>query len=554
MLAKWIPGLALCAALGWAGSARAQGYMFEPSSEGAMQWGDVTGDGVGESFMSIDTGSAAAATVCRQFLIPVFLPSEQCEPIAGSAGRFCQRALSFPSFFISRTICTTVNTPPMDWRMRQDTSSTINTTIASGAFEVVDASTVSAARDTTVAFGIPYNPRFARPEDFGNVCPAGSVLLSAAGFIPLGSTRLCVQTTTSPSLAQAGATVNALLNEIGTNLSAETVDINLPRAKTTLEQVLDFVVGVLACYVDADGITLECIGKAGHVTVPSLVKGLCPTVPNDAVFTQCAARGEQSTTGCAAIACIEALNSLGYPGCIDATAAAVPTGSRFLSRRVGSALCGLIWRRNHFYTAPITSFPKTICSQQSFPACSVDFVLDVLLRDARNQAPGVLQGRPIAGVARPLLTGPLPINSFDPGMLYYLGNSGIFDLGMIGLPSGNTSNPIFIDVDRSRSQRVQDRFALRSCDVAVTNIAQRDHLLEGKAVNCLYQDGILVKSIVVGTGAQTRNALANELAGPFLLGGAQDTLQERVREELIRITPPPPCVGRGCPPREIQDF
>jgi hypothetical protein len=153
------------------------GYMFEPSSESVMQWGDVTGDGAGENLISVDTIRAAATNVCRRFLIPIFLPSGQCEPVAG---RFCQRALGFPSFFISRTICTTVNTPPMDWRMRQDTSSTINTAILSGSYDVVDASTVSTARDTTVAFGIPFNPRFSRPEDSEGAAVAARVDLDQA--------------------------------------------------------------------------------------------------------------------------------------------------------------------------------------------------------------------------------------------------------------------------------------------------------------------------------------------------------------------------------------
>jgi hypothetical protein len=514
-----------------------------------MQWGDVTGDGVGENFMSIASGSAQAATVCRQFLIPVFLPELNCEPV-GAAGHFCQRSLVSPSFFIVRTICTTVNTPPMDGRMRQDTTGVLNRAILSGEYSVVDASTVSSARDTAVTFGIPGFARFARPEDFGNVCPTGTVQLSAAGFAALGSTRLCVETTTSPAIAQAGVTVNTLLSQIDASPSADTVDINLPRTRTTLEEVLGILLAVLSCRVDLDGITLECISNRGLVTVAGLIKGLCPTKPDENRFAQCQGRGEQSSAGCAAIACIEALDSLPFLECVAKTSEIVPSMNPITRVHAATIACALIRRRDHYYTVPRSSVPTAICTRgPGTQSCSLDFVLDVLLSDARNQAPGVLQGPPIAGIARPFLTQPLPIDTFNPNKLYYLGN--VLDLNIIGLPSANTSNPVFIDVNGAGGS-VQGRFGTQRCDLIVTNRTQDDHLLEGQISNCLFDDGSSVRSLVVGTGTNTRNALANEIFGVLLLGSVQDRLRDEVMRALAALQPPP-CSGRNCP-RVLPDF
>lgn len=324
--------------------------MFALSSDGTMQWGDVTGDGVPENFMSVTIGAAVANAVCQQFVIPVFLPSELCEPVGGS-GRFCQRSIAVPSFFLVRTICVTPNAPPMDARMRSDQSNVIFNVVRSGNYQIEDASSVSGTRGATVTFGIPLNPLFATAEEMGNRCPAGSVLLSSPALAPLGGNRLCVQTSVPPEPSQVSAQVGEALSRISSNPTAESVDANVSEAQSILDRV-------------------------------------------------------------------------------------------------------------------------------------------------------------------------------------------------IGFGSANTSNPITLAASRS-VQFISDGRTTRAC-FTTTNRTHPDHLLEGQVVNCLFDDGFGVKSLVIGTGSKTRNALANELAGPFLLGRVQDMLRGRVLARLDATRPPPPC--RTCFP------
>jgi hypothetical protein len=514
--------------------------MFAPSSDGAMQWGDVTGDGVPESFMSVTTGAAVANAVCRQFVIPIFLPSELCEPVGG-AGRFCQRSIAVPSFFLVRTICVTPTSPPMDARMRNDSSNVIFNVVRSGNYQIEDASSVSGARGTTVTFGIPLNPLFATAGEMGNRCPAGSVLLSSPALAPLGGNRLCVQTSAPPELAQVSAQLGQALSRISSNPTAESVDANVSETQSILDRVISVLPGLFACQIDPDGVTLMCVGRRGFVAPAAAILAACPVKPREDLFSACVGRGEQTTTGCAAIACIEALNDIGFAGCTAATALVVPSADLISKTAVGATVCALILRRDHFYTAPRDGTPTDICTQFESPECSLDLVLDEAIADARAAAPTVLQGRPVNGIARPPLTAPLPIDTSNPSKLYYLGN--FVDLARIGLGSANTSNPITLAASRS-VQLIFDGRTTRAC-FTTTNRTHPDHLLEGQVVNCLFDDGFGVKSLVIGTGTKTRNALANELAGPFLLGRVQDTLRGRVLARLDATRPPPPC--RTCP-------
>jgi len=290
---------------------------------------------------------------------------------------------------------------------------------------------------------------------------------------------------------------------------------------------------------------LMCVGRRGFVAPATAILAACPVKPREDLFSACVGRGEQSTTGCAAIACIEALNDIGFAGCTAATALVVPSVDLRAKAAVGATVCALIRRRDHFYTAPRNGTPTEICSQLDSPGCSLDLVLDEALADARAAAPTVLQGRPVNGIAQPPLTGPLRIDTSNPSKLYYLGN--FVDLARLGFSSANTSNPITLAASRSL-QFISDGRTTRAC-FTTTNRTHPDHLLEGQVVNCLFDDGFSVKSIVVGSGSKTRNALANELAGPFLLGRVQDMLRGRVLARLVRTGPQPPC--RTCFPEPL---
>src|SRR5262249_11106347 len=153
--------------------------------------------------------------------------------------------------------------------------------------------------------------------------------------------------------------------------------------------------------------------------LPNFGHGLCPVEPDLLFFAQCVARGNQTPVGCGAIACVEALDRLGVPGC---TAAVTP----HVASPGGGALaaywtCKLIAKRNHYYTAPRNGVAMQICSTADSPSCNKQFVVQRLMADVRNQAPYVLEGPPSYMIARGRLQTPLPIDTSNPSRLYYLG-------------------------------------------------------------------------------------------------------------------------------------
>jgi hypothetical protein len=231
------------------------------------------------------------------------------------------------------------------------------------------------------------------------------------------------------------------------------------------------------------------------------------------------------------IACVEALNDRGVPGCVLAIATRMGALTSPHVVTAATVACKLIARRQHFYTAPRNGTPLEICNSNESTLCTRANVVQAVLADVRRQAPFVLQGPPSGSFAADRLTTPMPINQSNPSKLYYLG--GYFQLGPdLAIPT-NTSNPITVSVANDPA----------SCIVA-TNIADQDHLLSGTATNCIYQDGTAIKSLVTGQG-NGRFALLNELIGPTQLGSAQQELRNAVHA----MFPPPPRPPRPVCPR-----
>jgi hypothetical protein len=465
--------------------------------------------------------------VCRRIVIPIEVFIRPC-----SFFNYCPDGTGNGVVYIVRVRCRHINPPPPPPLLpRADTTGTLLRTLRDGSFQVTDVSTMPNSTNSVVSFGIPAGARYGLPSDFSGNCPRGTILITSPSLQSLGNKSVCVQT--APTLNDASLQTQATQRFANLVANPHSADTELPALRDLLLNVLGTLVAAATCRTDEQGHIALCMRNTGNVDLPEnigILSGLCPVLPRLDLFNPCIERGNQTPLGCGVIACVEALNDRGLAGCI--TAIAQRSGAPFAPMVAVSATvaCKLMARRSHFYTAPRFGGGVEIC-QTSEPLCTRNNVVQTLLTDVRRQAPYVLQGRPNAGTAAPLLNTPLPIDQSNPSKLYYLG-------GMIQLPADiviptNTSNPITVAVGNNAAD----------C-TAATNIANQDHLLEGIAAHCIYQEGTAIKSRVTGTG-NGRFALLNELVGPIALGNPQQAL----REAMAAQNPPGPRPPRPSCPR-----
>jgi hypothetical protein len=467
--------------------------------------------------------------VCRRIVIPIDTFLWPC-----SFFNYCPDSGNSGVIFVVRVRCRHINPVPPPPQLPHATNATILEVLRTGTFQVTDVSTLPNSINTVVAFGIPAGARYGLPSEFNGTCPANSVLITSPALQSLGNKSLCVQTVPTPN--------NALLQSQATqtfaNLVAnpDTADTGLPALRDLIESVMGTLVAAAVCRTDDEGHIAVCLRAPSAVDFPvtlGLTTGLCPVLPRLDLFNACVSRSNQTPTGCGVIACVEALNDRGVPGCVLAIANRMGALTSPHVVTAATIACKLIARRQHLYTAPRNGTGLEICRSTQSTLCTRANVVQAVLADVRRQAPFVLQGPPSGSFAADRLTTPMPINPSNPSRLYYLG--GYIQLGPdLAIPT-NTSNPITVSVGNT------------SC-VAATNTANQDHLLVGIAENCIYQDGTAIKSIVYGSGTG-RFALLNELIGPTALGTAQQALRNAVQATFPPPPPPPPrprCDG-PCP-------
>jgi hypothetical protein len=532
------------------------------------QWtakiGDPLNEGVSRVFLAeANPPPPAAGVTCSLVTFTVGIPAiaSQCTLFGGSPDEFgfdlCPFLAGLTSVVVQRTVCVrepVAGTPSMpdlgpvpapgDPRIRTDLS-ILPTVLASGDFDIVSLGPARPGIDGA-ARGLKKGGKYALPADFGGRCPFAFARVSSPRLASLGGPELCVDSGPIDGIQNPTFFLDSLI--------ATAADLELNPSRTDVYdriiQILRDVLGPFIvttfCSYKSDSLRAEtpddfagCFKSTGDAVSAGFKKllalGICPVVPDFTYMEQCVGRGEQSDIGCFAISCIKELNELPLAACATAVAsrlaALVPLPfSPIVSPVAGLAACKEIEARNHFYTAPKNGVPTEICDSRTNSLCDYNlFVRGIFFSDARNEAPGILQGPPINGKPQRQTTTPIPIVS---GNTYYLDPS--IDLKLFSTPTGLTSNPIQIFVEPGRPIFIAGQ--LRNCLQVTRNVAKIDHLLEGEVAICLFQEGTKLKAIAEGRGTRTRLALLNEQVGPIVIEDAINFLKKTLGD---RLGPPP---------------
>lgn len=551
--------VALCVGMPGAARAQAQVKISFVGADSTIAVGDPAGTGVSVPYLKISTQLApGAGSRCTTHLIPSpGFPDIDCLLDPQLFGHECGDGSYFdpPPSYVEVRHC--VSNGPRSPVFHTDSSNIVSYAVSTLAFHLEDVSSIPAAGQGTVLFGIPNPPRYALIEENSGSCPSGTALITAKTFSALSSSsRVCVETAQSSNAASVASTVAGYFNDLSTASDVADQDILSTRdaaATMTGNLLLRYV-----CYVDNDFKIIVCVTDQGKVDLGTVetaaISSVCPTPIDPAKVQQCINRGNQTPFGCAVIGCVEALNALGYQGCVNAMRNELDFLGVVYNEVGARSVCTLIHNRDHYYTAGFLGTPARLCSTSS-QRCTVNVAFNTVLGDVRAQAPGVLQGPPAGGVAAPPITSAVPIDTTNPNRLYYLGPDilySVFGSTLTTQLPRIISNPIRIAVN-STPQSVSYgpiaslRFHTVTCPTA-TNIADPDHVLVGIAQQCLFtsSDGNLY-SIVVGTGTNTRFALLNELTGPRLLGTVQTNLFNLLS---TIVAPTGPCTKRICDPTD----
>lgn len=532
----------------WSSLAHAQQKMSYVGPESSIEVGDVVGNGQSQSYVMVSTAQGPSEKVACSTHIVTFPDAidygcyyDFDEGFICGSGDIL--GLPFPTYTVIRTCV--ISHPFAVSTLRTDSSNVLATTLLYGDYHLDDVSALSNAGDAAVVFGFSTSPRYVRPDENFQSCPTGTVLVSSPRLSSLSATsKLCVETVQPTNGATLASQIGGYFNDLENPSDA---DADIRAAYSVLATATGNILFAYACLTDSDHSLIFCLTSAGKLDLGFRatfeLNNACPTPVDNEKMGQCVSRGNQTSIGCAIIACVEALDGLGNSGCRGAIAAQQGAWGIIRRSAAGAAICALIAKRNHYYTASRWGQPVRLCSSAVNPHCTPSFVFNELLKDVRGQAPGVLQGRPVNGIPADPLTTVRPIDTANSGALVYLGPDlfqTLFGLtARIGI-STFTSNPIQIVVSSAPETVVfgPDASHLNrsvSCRTA-TNVTDQDHLLQGDVKNCIFQDGDYVSSIAVGTGFNTRFALLNELLGPKLIGITQTHLFNTIGTDL----PPPP--------------